>query len=147
MAIMERKDNMVFKSKVDAWLVGLIVVVFAACVAFPWLAGRDMKLVCVQLSILLPLLLVILYILWGIRYVVGGNRLKVKVGFVRVAEIDVDKIRRIERSYSLISAPAASLDRIGICCDNGDKIIVSPKNKEVFCETIKKINPAIELAL
>ena len=107
MAIMERKDSMVFKSKVDAWLVELIVVVFAACVVFPWLAGRDMKLVCVQLSILLPLLLVILYMLCGIRYVLDESSLKVKVGFVRVAEIDVYKIRRIERSYSLISAPAA----------------------------------------
>ena len=71
------------------------------------------------------------------------NKLTIKVGILHITEIDIKKITRIEKSRSLLSAPAASIDRIRIYYNNSDEVIISPKNKELFLETLKGINPEI----
>ena len=56
---------------------------------------------------------------------------------------DVNKIRSIAKSSSLISAPAPSLKRIELTYGKYDLIIVSPKDKNGFAEHLTTINPAI----
>ena len=96
-----------------------------------------------MLAIMLPSLLACLYCLFGIKYIVEDSKLTIKVGILHIAEIDIMKITRIEKSRSLLSAPAASIDRIRIYYNNSDEVIISPKNKELFLETLKGINPGI----
>lgn len=51
--------------------------------------------------------------------------------------IPVSGIRRIERSRSLVSGPALSLDRLLIRYGKHDWILISPKDKEGFLSELE----------
>ena len=52
-------------------------------------------------------------------------------------------IVKIVPDKSILSAPAASLDRIGIYAKQHTPIVISPKDKKKFIDDLKSINPNI----
>ena len=52
-------------------------------------------------------------------------------------------MKKVSKSYNLISSPAASFHRIEITYAKFEEIIISPKHKTKFIEDLQKINPEI----
>lgn len=97
--------------------------------------------------------LVYLFIIMGafwIRYTVFEyDKVLVISAFFGLSRqrIDITQIRRISKSRSLLSSPAASLKRLRIEYGKYDDVLISPRGQEEFLEDLKKINPNIEFNL
>ena len=80
------------------------------------------------------------------NYTITDNlTLRVKCGLFVNMVIDIDSIRKIEFTRSVLSSPALSMDRIEIFYNKFDSVIVSPDNKMEFIAKLQSINPAIEI--
>ena len=98
---------------------------------------------------LIPLLfaaLFVRYIFLNTYYVLKEEVLLVKGGLVD-ENIKVASIKSIEETHTLISAPALSFDRLEIRYNKHDSVIVSPRNKQAFIDSLLTVNPAIVLRL
>ncbi|MFD2561181.1 PH domain-containing protein [Aquimarina rubra] len=78
------------------------------------------------------------------QYTIDHNKLKIKCGLFSFKPIDIDEIKEISKTKSIISSPAPSFDRIEIKYGQFNKVIVSPKDKYHFVEDLTKINPRIK---
>lgn len=62
------------------------------------------------------------------------------------SRVDIMKMKRVNKSHSIMSAPASSLKRICIEYTGGrfkNEVIISPYMQEDFLQELKKINPKI----
>jgi len=96
-------------------------------------------------AILLITLLFIVHLITTTFYQIDGNKLQIKSGFIVNKLIAIDSIRKIQKSNSLFSSPAASLDRLEVFYNKYDSVLISPKYKQEFLAELRKINPAIEI--
>lgn len=87
------------------------------------------------------------YMFTSIYYIIDGNKLTVRCGFMFNSTIQIDKIKKIAETNNPISSPAASLDRLAIYYNQHDLVIVSPKDKIGFIHQLKEINSAIMVVL
>lgn len=85
--------------------------------------------------------------IWGIRYIIDQEQLIIKTGFPYKVKIDIKTIRKIRKSNSILSSPAASFDRIEILYNKYDDILISPKDRAAFIADLLEINPNIEIIL
>lgn len=125
-----------YRSKVDFWLLAVIYAVIIASVVPIGCSGH----VAVSIIIAAVLIVPITFYLFNIRYVIRGTSLIVKDGLFSHA-YDINDIQSIKPTHTLLSAPAASLDRLEISFTH-DSLIVSPKHKDDFirhlCEVSQK---------
>ena len=91
------------------------------------------------------LMIFILHLFYNTYYLIDGNFLIVKSGFVTNKKIDLSLIAKISESNSLVSSPAASLDRLEIIYDETRSVLISPKDKTGFISHLTQINPEIEV--
>ena len=124
----------VYKSKVDTWLVGVVVVVSIGPIV-PFLL-KDFSLI--ALFIVATILVFVISLLFTIVYVVVNNKLIIKYGYLFSLEYNIKDIKSITPTHTFMSAPAASLDRLKI--DFGSEVVVvSPKEKDKFIKNLKQI--------
>lgn len=128
----------VYRSKVDAWLVVVCVVVVAVC-AVPMLVD---EVSWVALVINLVVLAAVILTLFSIKYVIDDDKLTVSCLWIFTETFAVSKIESIRTTRTFLSAPAASLDRIEIKCGRRS-VIVSPLKREEFINHLCRINPDI----
>ena len=129
----------VFKSKIDWWF-GLILVYpiflsIKAMVEGEWLG-------------LLGLVAAIGFILFlskTTQYIINENQLIVRSTWIVNERIDISKITKVEKSNSILSSPALSLDRLLVRYNKYDEVLISPKEKKEFIDELLKINPTIEI--
>ena len=129
----------IFKSKIDWWF-GLILVYpiflsIKAMVEGEWLG-------------LLGLVAAIGFILFlskTTQYIINENQLIVKSTWIVNERIDISKITKVEKSNSILSSPALSLDRLLVRYNKYDEVLISPKEKKEFIDELLKINPTIEI--
>jgi hypothetical protein len=129
----------VFKSKIDWWF-GLILVypIFLSIKAM--LEGEWLGL--------LGLAAVVGFILFlskTTQYIINENQLIVKSTWIVNERIDISKITKVEKSNSILSSPALSLDRLLVRYNKYDEVLISPKEKKEFLDELLKINPTIEI--
>ena len=98
-------------------------------------------------------LLVCAFLIWVLldtRYVIRDNKLFYRSGPIR-GNISIDKIRKIEyfSGYFVPTSMKPALDYKGFIIHYNafDDVYVSPKNAEDFLETLKAMNPTIEIIL
>ncbi|QAZ39911.1 hypothetical protein C1M51_11070 [Methylibium sp. Pch-M] len=130
---------MVFRSKVDAWLLvvllaGAAAVVVAALHTLRMGAGWFIPLVLVLMGAGLPV-----WLLVSTRYTVASGNLAIRSGpFVwRIVARDIIDITS---TRSALSSPALSLDRIRIDYRSGQlprSVLVSPKDKAGFVSALR----------
>ena len=123
-----------FKSKVDAWLVVLLVAAMALqLVATVHLlyTGQDAVAGTVAVVALLLVYLLIVSTLKRTWYEVDGEQLRIVCGFFRWT-IPLGDIDSVETSRSPLSSPALSLDRLRIRYRGKRSILVSPADRERF---------------
>lgn len=89
------------------------------------------------------IMIFLLTVLFNLYYTVDGGLLSIKLGFVVIKKIDIHSIKMIAETNSLISSPAASLDRLEIIYNDHDSVIISPKDKSGFIDHITKVNPEV----
>jgi energy-coupling factor transporter transmembrane protein EcfT len=131
-----------FKSKISIGLVFFLVVV---------LGGLLLKLlydgVWSVSGLIFCQILFIAHIFWTTFYIIENEKLQIKSGFLINFSIDIQLIKKISETNTLMSAPAVSFDRLEILYNKFDTVVISPKDKTKFIETIQKINPEVEIKL
>ena len=125
----------VFKSKIDWWLVVLVLVIFG----YPIIDGILSKEY--VLSLVFGLILLVFYFLSKtIRYKIDSENL-----IIWNTKINIHSIRKIYRTNNPLSSPALSLDRIAVVYNAYDEVLISPREREEFIQELLKINPNIEV--
>jgi hypothetical protein len=130
---------MLFRSKIDAWLVKVLVGAAILTLVAAGTALRQTSEAAVLVTVLIIALGVVLpvWILASTTYRVEGGTLHVRSGPFRW-HIPVSSISRIEPSNSIESAPALSLTRLRVEYGAGKSILVSPADQQAFLRAIEK---------
>ncbi|NHM01964.1 PH domain-containing protein [Flavobacterium difficile] len=129
----------VYKSKIDWWL-GLFLVYPIFMSIKNILEGNLYGLI--GLSVVVGLILIFSK---TTRYIIIENQLIVKSTWIVNERIDISKITKIEKSNSVLSSPALSLDRLSVRYNKYDEVLISPKEKKAFIDELLKANPNIEI--
>jgi hypothetical protein len=132
----------IYKSKVDWWL-GLLLVYpiylsIASLIKEQWIYG---------FAGLAFVIGVVLFVSKTTRYIINDTQLIVKSLWIVNNTIDISKIRKIEKTNSILSSPALSLDRIALYYNKFDEVYISPKEKQDFLNSLLEINPNIEVKI
>lgn len=129
---------MVFRSKIDAWLLFVLVLSAAATLSAAGVVLRQAS----GMALLVPLAMVAigavlpLWILAGTRYSIVGSTLHVRSGPFSW-RIPVASITSIKPSRSPVSGPALSLDRLRVEYGAGRFVLVSPVDHQAFVRAIE----------
>lgn len=136
-------EKIVYKSKVDTWLV-LVVVAAVVVVLLPLFSGFSWAYMLAASGVLVCLVPVFA-LLFSIRYIVEGDKLTVSCGILGSSTYDIMSVRSIRPTLTLLSSPAASLNRIELrfSARRMRPLIISPKDKSGFIASLKSINPSI----
>jgi hypothetical protein len=86
----------------------------------------------------------VLHLFFTTEYTIDGSVLKIKSGFFSYKPIEIATIKKVRASNSILSSPAASLDRIAVSYGQFDQVLLSPIDKIEFVAHLQKINPNIE---
>lgn len=126
-----------YYSKID-WFLGLPLIAPLVLSIFEILKGNYWGIVGI-----IGIVALIIFISKTTNYTISNNLLVVNSLYLIHAKIEIDKINKIEKSKSWLSAPALSFDRIKLRYNKYDEIYISPKNKAQFLEELLKQNPNI----
>ena len=94
-----------------------------------------------------PIAILIVYIFMSTLYRVDGQQLIVECGFFYKSKIDIQSIKKISETNNPLSSPATSLDRLEIVYGENKSVLISPKEKTNFIQTLQSLNPNIEVKL
>ena len=128
-----------FKSKKDIWLAvsiwGVIILMFFMMIT-------EQNIVVYIVGILNNALL--LWLWFGTSYKIDDEDLIVRSGPFK-STIDIKSIKKLRATKTLLAGPALSIDRIEIQYKRYDSVIVSPKEKNKFIESLLSKNKSIEV--
>ncbi len=127
-----------FPSKVDAWLVVILVISILAIdggfVGVVMENEEPVVTIVVGIFMLLMVLLVI-SLLFRTYYSVEGDTLRVVSGPFSW-RVPIDEIQALEPTRNPLSSPALSLDRLRIRYSGKKQILVSPADKRRFAKAL-----------
>lgn len=130
-----------YNSAVSTWLVIVLVISLGLPLAAT-LYQQDW----ITSSILLATNAFVVHLFLNTYYVIDGEELRIKAGFLYTVKINIHDIKRIEKSNSLLSSPALSIsDRIEIFYGKFDSVLISPKDRKGFVEELLRVNGGIEV--
>ena len=92
------------------------------------------------------LVLFLVYLFINTSYTIKDETLYVKCGFLYNSQISIKSITKITETANILSSPATSIHRLEIVYNKFDSVQISPKDKDEFIQTIKMINPKVEVA-
>jgi hypothetical protein len=101
----------------------------------------------VGLAINLALTGFIVHMFTTTYYVIEGDVLQVKCGFLINMRIAISSVCKITETSNPLGSPATSLDRVAIYYNKWDVVMISPKDKIDFIRHITEINSKIEVVL
>ena len=136
---MKNIEMKTYKSKIDVWFVVLFFMMMLLPTIFTLIDMFSWTMVVLE-----GLLLLLVSIrLFNTKYIIEGEYLYVKCGFLPKEKCSISQIVKIKNTRSIISAPAISLDRIEIKLNNRQRLIISPLDKKEFINHLCLINPNI----
>lgn len=136
---MDNIEIKTYKSKIDIWL----VVLFYVMMLLPTLVALIDMFSWIMVALDVLLLGFVSIILFNTKYIIDGELLYIKCGFLPKEKCFISQIVKIKNTHNIISAPAISLDRIEIRLNNRQQLIISPLDKEEFINHLRAINPNI----
>lgn len=129
----------VYRSKVDRWLVVVLVAAAALCLGVSLVPLRTVSgvamlapLAALAVGIGLPL-----WLLAGTRYTVTDERLDITCGPFRW-RIPLAQITGITPTSNPLSSPALSLDRLRVSYGPGKSVLISPDDKRRFIDDVEE---------
>jgi hypothetical protein len=128
----------VYRSKVDRWLVVVLVASTIACLvaalaSFRAAGGAELV---APLAALLIVLGLPCWLLATTRYELTDEKLEVTSGPFRW-RIPLAQITSITPTSNPLSSPALSLDRLRVAYGSGKSLLISPKDKRRFIEDLE----------
>lgn len=123
-----------YRSKVDIWLIVFIAAVFF----LPGYLYLYVAFSALDFSIITILTVLCLIPLFSIKYVIDDEYLTIKLLYIFSSRFKIDDIKYIRPTNTLLSAPAASIDRLEIQFDK-DTVIISPVKKDDFIKTLQEL--------
>lgn len=136
-----------YPSKISYGLLVAVGIILFLPISFEGLKNGLSDHFLVTIAFLLVVYLFVIYIFFSTKYTINQTHLHVKCSFLYNQQIRIYDIKSIEPSKSLLSSPAASLDRIKVTFGKYDEILLSPKDKYEFVKHLKQINPNIESSI
>lgn len=136
-------NTTVYKSKIGLELALPIAVTYAGILIFILQNPVNWP----GVAIILALILITLHTFFKTSYTLSGENLFIRCGTFYHIKIPVNSINKIEKSNSLFSAPATSLNRLALYYENHKMVLISPKYKKEFMAHLASLNPAIEIIL
>ena len=123
----------VYKSKVDkGLLIAIIAIVLLSYLPllfeFSWIALA---------------LLVVTAAFIATSYTIDNGTLHIKCGIFLSSSFPIDRITKISKTNSCLSAPALSMDRIEIRFADKKTLVLSPKQRQAFIDHLRSLNPDI----
>lgn len=130
----------VYSSRVSVFMTCFVMLMMGYTGYVVYKSGDIVPVIVLALAFLF-----VLSIMLSIRYYVDAETktLKIKVCGLPSGTVDLTQVKRIYKSNSILSAPAASLNRICIDIKSGPDVLVSPRYQQDFLKEIKKINPDV----
>jgi len=133
-----------YPSKISYALLGFIFLIFFWPIVFVVVNNEINAKGIATILFLTILLAFIVHMFLKTDYTISNKELKIRCGFFSYKPIKIVDIKKISKTKSLLSSPAASFDRIKIEYGKFDSIIISPKNKFDFAKNLVEINPKIK---
>ena len=84
----------------------------------------------------------LVYLMVSIKYEINESQLIIHQAMGKMV-IDINTVKSIEPTHTILSAPASSLDRLRISYNKYDDVVISPRRKEEFIRQLHSINPNI----
>ena len=128
-----------FLSKKDIWLA---VLIWGVIILMFFMMITEQNIVVYIVGILNNALL--LWLWFGTNYKIDDEDLIVRSGPFK-STIDIKSIKKLRATKTLLAGPALSIDRIEIQYKRYDSVIVSPKEKNKFIESLLSKNKSIEV--
>ena len=128
-----------FQSKKDIWLA---VLIWGVIILMFFMMITEQNIVVYIVGILNNALL--LWLWFGTNYKIDDENLIVRSGPFK-STIDIKSIKKLRATKTLLAGPALSIDRIEIQYKRYDSVIVSPKEKNKFIESLLSKNKSIEV--
>jgi hypothetical protein len=129
-----------YKSKIDLWLIIILTLVFGGIVIISIINKYWIGFIIA----IIPTIF-----LWDMFkstfYIITEEELIIRCGIFYKLVIKINDIRKISESNDLISSPALSIDRLEILYNRFDTILISPKKKYEFLQSIETLKPDIEI--
>lgn len=95
-----------------------------------------------ELTFVVVLTTFITYLFFFTSYTIVNDSLIIKSGFFS-EKIAISKIKEIQKTNYILSAPAPSFNRILVKYGKFDEVIISPKNKRQFVNDLLAVNSGI----
>lgn len=130
-------DRLLFSSKIDLWILILILAPVAVCV--PIAAQNWPQVVGARWWLGLVLLIGIAVPLWVLlttRYSMTDSELHIGCGPFKWT-IAIKDIESVEPCRDALSSPALSLDRVRIDYGDGQRILISPEPRKGFLQQLE----------
>jgi hypothetical protein len=135
-----------FESKVDLWLVAVIVASFALPVVLAISNAMRSGLSGAALMLLIgvvPPALLVGFVFRNTYYVVTDEAIIANCLFRRT--MPLASVTSLRPTRNPLSAPALSLDRIEILSGSGSRLLVSPKDRDAFVRAVVSRAPRTAL--
>lgn len=133
---------MIFRSRVSILLLIIILAAMSPGIIGPLMDGEIVAALAVS-----GVGLIIMSILFCIRYRIEDGKLYVGEVFRKGEAYDLKKLVSITPTRTMLSAPAASLRRIKLDFGCGKALVISPAAQEMFIDEILRINPNVKINL
>lgn len=131
----------VFKSKIDVWLL-LVIYVPVTIAIVTGIIDQKWEMLAINIFIVI----VVTYLFTGTKYIINNNTLYIKIGAIQIEKLDIHKLKKIEKTFNPLSAPALSLKRLKLSYgESFGYTLISPKEREQFINAILEINPYVEV--
>jgi membrane protein YdbS with pleckstrin-like domain len=126
-----------FKSKIDTWLLVVVLISTAITLVALVVAGSysDEPSSAMILVIMILAVAPLAWLFTSTKYIVDDESLRIQCGPFRWS-IPVKDISSIRETRNPISSPALSLDRLELRHEGQKSILVSPKEKAAFRKAI-----------
>jgi Bacterial PH domain len=132
----------VFRSKIDWWLILLVVGVPSLPRAIEWVRGPT-TIPPVSFWILMFVLALVVIALVPIRYVIEGRTVSVQCGMLgwEYVAFSVEEVQSVRSTHNPLASPALSLDRLRIELGFRGNILISPQDKAGFLSALEVLDP------
>jgi len=134
---LQKNDKTVFKSKCDLWVALILIACMGMCLysIIDIIQLGNVKHYPIAVMIAVLGIGMIAWMLLDTKYTITSEQLIIQSGpFKQV--IALASIKRVSESHSSLASPALSLDRLMIEYNQGRIVLISPKDKQEFIETL-----------
>lgn len=83
------------------------------------------------------------YLFTHTYYEITDDELIIRSGFLFNGRVRINDIREIRETNNPLSSPAISLDRLELRYGKNKYVLISPKDKKGFIDSILSLNPSI----